>query len=120
MPKKEETKIQDRVRLELSKKGCKVFRCNAGNFYTKYGQEIKIGTPGHSDLYGFRPDGQIFYIETKLHPRKPTKEQRQFILTMIAKGAAAGVAYSVDEALKIVEWTPEFKAAMEGAMRYAK
>ena len=45
MPKKQETKIQDRVRLELSKKGCKVFRCNVGNFYTKYGQEIKIGTP---------------------------------------------------------------------------
>ena len=44
MSKKQETKIQDRVRLELSKKGCKVFRCNVGNFYTKYGQEIKIGT----------------------------------------------------------------------------
>lgn len=57
---KQETRIQDLVRLELSKKGCKVFRCNVGNFYTKYGQEIKIGTPGHSDLYGVKPGGKAF------------------------------------------------------------
>lgn len=68
--KKQETRIQDWVRLELSKKGCKVFRCNVGNFYTKYGQEIKIGTPGHSDLYGVKPGGKAFFIEMKTPIRK--------------------------------------------------
>ena len=70
MSKKQETKIQDRVRLELSKKGCKVFRCNVGNFYTKYGQEIKIGTPGHSDLYGVKQGGKAFFLELKTPVRK--------------------------------------------------
>ena len=37
MAKKEETKIQDAIRIALSKSGCKVFRCNVGNFYTKWG-----------------------------------------------------------------------------------
>ena len=66
MAKKEETKIQDLVRLELSKRGCKIFRCNVGNFITKYGQEIKIGTPGHSDLYGVKPGGIAFFIEINI------------------------------------------------------
>ena len=32
MGKKEETKIQDEIRLALSKEGCKVFRCNVRKF----------------------------------------------------------------------------------------
>lgn len=116
-----ETELMHRVMLAVQEQGNQIFRTNVGKVRTPDGRYFDTGLPkGHSDLYGFRPDGQIFYIETKLRPRKPTKEQRQFILAMIAKGAAAGVAYSVDEALKIVEWTSEFRAAMEGAMRYAK
>lgn len=65
MAKKEETKIQDAVRLALSQHGCKVFRCNVGNFYTKWGQEIKIGTLGHSDIYGVKPGGKAFFLELK-------------------------------------------------------
>lgn len=65
MAKKEETKIQDAVRLALSQQGCKVFRCNVGNFYTKYGQEIKIGTPGHSDIYGVKPGRNCVFFRTK-------------------------------------------------------
>lgn len=116
-----ETELMHRVMLAVQERGNQIFRTNVGKVRTPDGRYFDTGLPkGHSDLYGFRPDGQIFYIETKLHPRKPTKEQRQFILAMIAKGAAAGVAYSVEEALKIVEWTPEFKVIMEGAMKYAK
>lgn len=65
MAKKEETKIQDAVRLALSKQGCKVFRCNVGNFYTKWGQEIKIGTPGHSDIYGVKPGRNCIFFRTE-------------------------------------------------------
>ena len=68
--KKEETRIQDEIRLALSKAGCKVFRCNVGNFYTKYGQEIKIGIKGHSDLYGVKPDGKAIFLELKTPVRK--------------------------------------------------
>lgn len=116
-----ETELMHKVMLAVTEAGNQIFRTNVGKVRTPDGRYFDTGLPvGHSDLYGFRPDGQIFFIETKLHPRKPTKEQRRFILAMIAKGAAAGVAYTVDEALKIVEWKPEFRTVMEGAMRYVK
>lgn len=116
-----ETDLMHAVMLAVTEAGNQIFRTNVGKVRTPDGRYFDTGLPkGHSDLYGFRPDGQIFYIETKLHPRKPTKEQRQFILAMIGKGAAAGVAYTVEEALKIVKWEPEFKEIMIGAIRYAK
>lgn len=116
-----ETDLMHAVMLAVTEAGCQIFRTNVGKVRTPDGRFFDTGLPkGHPDLYGFRPDGQIFYIETKLHPRKPSKEQRQFILAMIGKGAAAGVAYTVEEAMQIVKWGPEFKEIMIGAMRYAK
>lgn len=100
--KKEETNIQDLIRLELSKNGCKVFRCNVGNFYTKYGQEIKIGTKGHSDVYGVRPDGKAFFVEIKTPIGKARPEQLNFIEAMKKSNALAGFAHSVEEALRVV------------------
>lgn len=100
--KKEETKIQDKVRLELCKKGCKVFRCNVGLFYTQYGEKIRIGTPGHSDLYGVKPGGTAFFIEMKTPIGKASDKQKKFINVMKQMGCYAGFARSVDEALKIV------------------
>lgn len=70
MSQKEETNIQNIIRVALSQKGCKIFRCNVGNFYTKYGAEIKIGQKGHSDLYGVRPDGRAIFLEVKTPVRK--------------------------------------------------
>lgn len=102
MAKKQETNIQDTVRLELCKKGCKVFRCNVGNFYTKYGQEIKIGTPGHSDLYGVKPGGRAFFVEMKTPIGKASKKQKNFVKVMKEMGALAGFANSVEQALDIV------------------
>ena len=68
--KKEETNIQNTIRIALCKKGCKIFRCTVGNFFTKWGQEIKIGQVGHSDLYGVRPDGKAIFLEIKTPIRK--------------------------------------------------
>ena len=102
MAQKEETDIQNRIRLALSQKGCKVFRCNVGNFYTKYGQEIKIGVKGHSDLYGVRPDGKAMFLEIKTPEGKAKKEQKNFIAAMKTNNALAGFARSVEDALKIV------------------
>ena len=102
MAKKEETNLQDRIRLELCKHGCKVFRHNVGNFYTKYGQEIKIGTKGHSDVYGVRPDGRAFFIEIKTPIGKASDEQKNFIKAMQKSNALAGFARSVEDTLKIV------------------
>lgn len=102
MVQKKETNIQNRIRLELCKKGCLIFRCNTGNFLTKYGQEIKIGQVGHSDLYGIRDDGKAIFLEVKTPIGKASKEQKNFIKAVKNKGALAGFAHSVEEAINIV------------------
>lgn len=99
---KQETNIQNEIRIELCKKGCLIFRCNTGNFYTKYGQEIKIGQKGHSDLYGVRNDGKAIFLEIKTPIGKAKPEQLKFIEAVKNKGAIAGFARSVEEALKLV------------------
>ena len=102
MAQKEETIIQNKIRAALSKEGCKVFRCTVGNFFTKYGQEIKIGTVGHSDLYGTKPGGRSIYIETKTPVGIASEAQKKFVEAMNKTGAIAGFARSVEEALKLV------------------
>lgn len=100
--KKQETNIQNIIRVELCKLGCKIFRCNTGNFYTKYGEEIKIGQVGHSDLYGVRSDGKAIFLEVKTPVGKASKEQKNFIKAMKKNNALAGFARTVDEAVNIV------------------
>ena len=102
MANKEETNIQNKIRVALSREGCLPFRCNVGNFYTKYGQEIKIGTKGHSDVYGIKPGGRAFFIEVKTPIGSARPEQLKFIEVVKKKGALAGFARSVEDALKIV------------------
>lgn len=103
MGQKEETIIQNKIRVALSKEGCLVFRCTVGNFYTKWGQEIKIGTVGHSDLYGVKPGGKAFFLEVKTPEGSASDEQKKFIAIMKGKmGALAGFARSPEQALKIV------------------
>lgn len=100
---KKETKVSDEIRLELSKRGCKVFRSQVGLFYTQYGEMINIGVKGESDLHGHRSDGRAFYLETKFKGTENHRpEQIAFIRAMSVSGALAGFANSVDQALKIV------------------
>lgn len=97
-----ETKVSDAIRLELCKRGCKIFRSQVGLFYTQYGEMIHIGIKGESDLHGHRPDGRAIYLETKTPIGRARKEQEKFIEAMQNSGALAGFARSVDDALKIV------------------
>ena len=103
MAQKEETGIQDRIMVELCKKGCKVHREQSGLFYTPYGARIRIGFPGKADLQGHRPsDGRCFYIECKTLKGGEKEKQEKFINAMKASGALAGFARSVEDAFKIV------------------
>lgn len=97
-----ETDIMHMIMLELSNRGYKVFRTNVGKVRLHDGRWFDTGLPkGHADLYGFRPDGQIFYIEVKGTGGRVRPEQKQFLYSMKQSGALCGVAYSVDDALKI-------------------
>ena len=89
----------------LYDKGYKVFRVNTGSVIDqKTGRRFSTGTPaGHPDIYGHRQDGRIFYIECKVKPNKATEKQEAFIEEAKRNGALAGIVYSIDEALAIVE-----------------
>lgn len=66
MAQKDETRIQNLISVELCKKGCIVNREQSGLLYTPYGERIRVGKKGKSDLQGHRGiDGKCFYIETK-------------------------------------------------------
>lgn len=103
MKNKKETILQNKIIVELCKKGCKVHRTNSGLFYTPYGEKIRIGFPGQSDLQGHRNiDGKCFYIEVKCENGIISDEQEKFIKAMQESNAYAGFAHSVEEALRIV------------------
>ena len=98
-----ESLIQNQIRVGLSKAGHVVFRVNVGKVKMQNGRWFETGVPkGFSDLFGFRPDGRIFFIEVKNEVGKLRPEQKIFIEQMRKRGALAGVARSVEEAMEIV------------------
>lgn len=95
--------VQNSIRLELSRLGIPCFRVNVGKVRTADGRWFDTGVPkGFSDLFGFRQDGQVFFIEVKNETGKAREEQIRFMELMRDKGAIAGIARSVDEALELI------------------
>ena len=95
--------IQNLIRMNLAKRNIVCFRANVGKVRTADGRYFDTGLPkGFSDLFGFRPDGRIFFIEVKNETGKLRPEQKKFIEQMQSRGALAGVARSVEDAMRIV------------------
>lgn len=99
-----EIDVQNSIRLALNPYAV-VFRANVGIFRTTDGRMVATGLPkGFSDLFGFRKsDGKIFFIEVKNEKGRLRVDQKHFIETMRDKGAIAGVARSVEEAIQLIE-----------------
>lgn len=100
----EETVLMNKIRVKLSEYGV-CFRANVGKVRMMDGRYFDTGLPrGFSDLFGVKAnDGKVFFVEVKTPTGKVRPEQLQFIDTMRALGALAGVARSVEDAVKIVE-----------------
>lgn len=91
------------VRLWCGKNGYLAFHCNVGIFYTPDGRKCSTGLPeGFSDLLVLDTGGNACFVETKVHPRNPTREQTEFLENMKSRGFRAGVAYSLEEAIAII------------------
>lgn len=106
-----ETDLMNAVMLAATARDCVIFRTNVGKVRTADGRFFDTGLPkGHADLYGVRSDGRVFYIETKIKPRKPTHDQCRFLHRMLKQGACAGIAYSIEEAIQIMRWNDDDKA----------
>ena len=99
-----ETDFMNDVRMKLSQKGFATFRANVGKVRTPDGRWFDVGLPkGFSDVFAIK-DGKIYFIETKVRPNKPTKEQLEFIDIMKNRyGCRAGVAYTFEEVEEICQ-----------------
>ena len=100
---KSEHDIQNEIRLALAERGILCFRANVGRVKMKDGRWFDTGLPkGFCDLFGFRKDGQIFFIEVKNGKGRTSEKQDKFMELVKSNGALAGVARSVEDALEII------------------
>lgn len=111
-----ETDIQNKIRVAVSK-DCIIFRTNSGKLWqgkivwsNEFNQNVLInlrrveGLPtGYSDLSGVRKsDGRAVFIEVKTPTGVVSDSQNKFISTMKLCHAIAGVARSVEDALRLI------------------
>lgn len=98
-----EHNFQNYVRKELSKLGYITFRANVGKVKLADGRWFDTGLPvGFSDLIALKA-GKTYFIELKVGKNKPSEEQLNFIKQMQNNGFAAGVAWSFEDVLNILE-----------------
>jgi hypothetical protein len=111
-----ETKIQNLILMALSKAGCLLFRNeSAGAWVGKVlhkdanqvtltdARMIRFGLAvGSADIIGIAPCGRFLAIEIKTSTGRPTKEQLRFIEAVNNAGGIAGIARSVEDALKLI------------------
>ena len=104
MTDKSENRIQSEIMVELSKRGHKVWRANAGKVQdARTGTWIKLLPRGFSDLFGFKSDGTAIFIEVKTPVGKLRPEQIKFRDAVMEYPVIYGVARSAEEAVDIVE-----------------
>jgi hypothetical protein len=111
--------IQNKIRLEFgARTGGILFRANVGQAWigsrvvknldgsvTIYdARPFNSGLPqGFSDLFGVLPGGRATFVEVKGTNGRPTEEQKNFITQMQKIGAAAGIARSVEDVIRLCE-----------------
>ncbi|WP_074751701.1 VRR-NUC domain-containing protein [Lactococcus garvieae] len=101
---KSEHDIQNEIRMALAERGILCFRANVGRVKMKNGRWFDTGLPrGFCDLFGFRKDGQIFFIEVKNGKGRTSEKQDNFMKLVKSNGALVGVARSVEDALEIIK-----------------
>jgi hypothetical protein len=112
-----ENNIKDFIRQKLcGRRDVRVFRNNLGMARTDDGGAVRYGlcNPGGSDLIGWKkiqvtPDmvGRTLAVFTAIEVKRPgntaSDHQKNFIEQVQLAGGLAGVAYSADEAEKIIE-----------------
>jgi len=109
-----EQRIQQEIRLAVSKGDTRVFRNNTGTLRDQHGRPVSFGlAKGSADLIGWRtititPEmvGQQVAVFTSIEVKSATgrlrPEQQQWLDAVQAAGGIAGVARSVGDALRIV------------------
>lgn len=76
---------------------------NVGQFKLPDGRYFNTGVPkGFPDLQiiGY---GEVRYVETKIHPRKPTKEQLEWIELLNKRNIKTKCVYSLEEFIEFMK-----------------
>jgi hypothetical protein len=109
-----EQRIQQEIRIACSRGQTRLFRNNTGTLRDQHGRPVSFGLcKGSADLIGYRtititPDmvGQQVAVFTSIEVKTATgrmrPEQQAWLDTVQAAGGIAGVARSVEDALRIV------------------
>lgn len=100
---KEETSIQNLIRISLSKVGI-VIRNNVGYFLTPDGRIVYIGVPGLPDLTLFAKNGIAYFIEVKTQKGKQTQQQKKFQKRIEALGFTYLIMRDVSDAERLVTY----------------
>ena len=114
-----EQRIQQEIRLAISKGDCRVFRNNTGTLRDANGRPVQFGLcKGSADLIGWRtititPEmvGQRIAVFTSIEVKTPTgrvqPEQKQWLEAVQAAGGIAGIARSVEDAETLLTAQPD-------------
>ena len=102
MAAKEETKLQNAIRAELSQAGL-VRRNNVGTFLTPYGVPVRIGIPGESDLTVFMHGGKTVFVEIKTPNGRQSPQQKHFQNVIESYGFRYVILRSIEDARRLVE-----------------
>jgi len=96
-----EHRLGNAIRVECGRRGWLVWHVNVGTVVTATGEVFSTGLPvGFPDLLVLRPGplpdgGRVLFIETKIHPRRPTADQLAMHALLHSRGFEVIVAYSV-------------------------
>lgn len=101
MAVKEETKLQNDIRVALSEIGI-VRRNNVGVYFTAYGTPVNIGIKGESDLTLFTKTGRTIFIEIKTPNGHQSADQRHFQKVVERYGFRYVIMRSVEDAKKLI------------------
>lgn len=98
-----ESEIQKNIIDELNNRNCKVWRANAGTVRVG-GRTIKLLPKGFPDVFGVRlDDGKFLGLEIKKPKGRVSDEQIKFREFAEEHNILYGIAYSVEDAIKIIE-----------------
>lgn len=93
-----ETRLANEIRLCCGKRNWLCYHCLNGQVFDYNGHIITLDFPvGFPDLLIITDDGKCLFVETKIHPRKPTKEQLKFQEELRKRGFISATIYSLIE-----------------------
>jgi len=99
-----ETLLANQIKLYCGQHNWLCFHCVNGTFYDYSGKIVKLSFPvGWPDLLIVTDFGKCMFIETKIHPRRPTNEQVKCQENLVQRGFVSATVYSLEEFKKVCE-----------------